>query len=86
MSDREYEENEKAGTTKVCREIIADQNTLKELLPPTFNNQENENPRKFIEELEEFIEVKGISNKWGKCWFKRGIGENVRAWYEAIGN
>lgn len=65
---------------------VADQSTLKELPLPVFNDRENENPRKFIEELEEFIAMKGISEKWSKFWFRRGIGENALTWYEAIGS
>lgn len=86
VRESEDKESKRTGMTKESRETVADQSTLKELQPPIFNDRENENPHKFIEELEEFIEVKGISEKWGKFWFKRGIGENVLAWYEAIGN
>lgn len=51
MDDKGNEEKEKSVSARTSSEIMLDQNTIQELHMPKFNNQENENPRKFIEEF-----------------------------------
>lgn len=62
-----------------------DPSLVKEIMPPKFEDNNRENPKKFIEEIEEFMDVKGVPEEWRNMWFRKCVGEKVLLWYEAIG-
>lgn len=70
---------------KEGKESLLEIVSVKEVQMPKFDNRENENPKKFLQEFEEFLNIRGIPDKWAKVWFRKAIGENIRDWFEAVG-
>lgn len=62
-----------------------DYNISKDIPLPSFNNRSDENPKKFLEDFEEFIELKGVPKEWKSFWFKKCLGETTKLWFDAIG-
>lgn len=62
-----------------------DQNISREMPSSSFDDKDNENPKRFIEEFEEFVELKGVPDEWRSIWFKKCLGEKTLLWFEAIG-
>lgn len=62
-----------------------DMEAVKEVQLPKFDNRTNENPRKFLQDFEEFLNIRGISEKWANVGFRKAIGANIKFWFEAVG-
>lgn len=65
--------------------MLVDQSLMKELVPTSFKDEKGKNPKKFLGELEEFMNMKGIPEDWRILWFKKCIEGKVLLWYEVIG-
>lgn len=51
---------------------------------PSYNDEANENPRRFLKEFEEFAKLKGVTQEWKISWFRRCLGEKTRLWFDAV--
>lgn len=86
VADREQrEEDGVKEDVKNKNRIMMDASLMKEIMPPKFEDRNGENPKKFIEEIEEFMNLKGVPDEWKNMWFKKCIGDKVLLWYEVIG-
>lgn len=81
----EPEKRQSSGDARGNSGDWIDRDSVKEVPLPTFNNETNENPRKFIQDFEAFLDLRGITSRWAKVWFKRAIGINIQDWFEAVG-
>lgn len=50
---------------------------LQELQPPKFGDADGENPRKFIEDLDDFMAIKEIPEEWRNIYFRKCIGNKI---------
>lgn len=64
---------------------VRDMTMYQDLIAPKFGNGLGENPKQFINELEEFFDLKGIPEEGKRVWFKKCVDDRVILWYEAIG-
>lgn len=68
------EEREERNVNEVIEgrsKRVRDTSIFQELQPPKFGDEEGENPKKFIEEIEEFLEIKEIPEEWKITWFRK---------------
>lgn len=66
---REYNSN--------MRGMEIDSSWVREIMVPKFEDNGMENPRKFIEEIEDLMEVKGVPNEWRHVWFRKCVGDKA---------
>lgn len=64
---------------------VGEHNMFKEIPLPNFDNRSEENPKRFLEEFEEFIKLREVHSNWRIYWFKKCLGEATRLWFDAVG-
>lgn len=52
---------------------------------PRFSNKVNENPRRFLEDFEEFVRTRRIEESGKIYWLKKCLADSVKTWFEAVG-
>lgn len=51
--------------------MLTDVNVMRDLTPPKYEDNKKENPKKFIQEVEEIMSIRGIPEEWKKLWFRK---------------
>lgn len=82
---KEVENKKDTESAEMRTQRLAEHNIMKEIPLPNFNNKREENPKRFLEEFNEFIKVRGVSKEWMVYWFKQCLGEETKLWFDAGG-